>query len=95
MLNANNLLVRSFKGGKWPTTFPEAELTSQEPVAATLTLTLTFTFTCTFTLTLTVTLTLTRALTLTRTQALNLTLTRSPWQTGSGPSARAASRSQP
>ena len=33
VLNANNLLVRSFKGGRWPTVFPEAELTSQEPVA--------------------------------------------------------------
>ena len=33
VLNANNLVVRSFKGGRWPTVFPEAELTSQEPVA--------------------------------------------------------------
>ena len=35
MLNANNLVVRSFKGGRWPTVFPEAEL------HPTLTLTLT------------------------------------------------------
>ena len=47
MLNANNLVVRSFKGGRWPTVFPEAEL------HPTLTLTLTPTPTLTLTLTLT------------------------------------------
>ena len=33
VLNANNLVVKTFKDGAWPTVFPEAELTAQEPVA--------------------------------------------------------------